>query len=893
MDAHELLDLCLQKLDRGGQSNLRWPDHKGEYWALCPYHDDHVPDNFTVSERGFNCFRCDAKGGLRELAEYLGVNPPKQQGKGRRRRPQPPAGCTVAQYAEAKRLPLEFLAKLGLRNGIHTIGSGDRQVSVPCVEMPYRDEEGNEFSLRKRLAIAKDPSGDQRFRWMKGSKLGLYGLWRLPSYRAQPEPWVLLVEGESDSQTLWHYQIPALGVPGATSFKPEWAGYLKGLKVYAWREPDGGGDTFIKLLKERCPDAYVVGPPEGLKDISEAHLLGRDVVALVKEMRAAAKPVTEFTTEIDKAKTLQELKPWVRKRTSKMRPVTARDEFADQLTGWLLARQRLVVNTNEDEESEGRAYLKLDDGSLWPIDPRSIMTRQAMWQLGLNATDRTYSFVVEHLTMAGLDGGEHTPLAHYQSTVDATLYVSCGRSQMVCYQEGKGTLVPNGTDGVWFPADAVYPAWTLAEEKSPDSLAAFRPNLVAPNELPSYSHEVQQFLLQAWIAALLTGIRPLPLLVVKGDKGGGKSIVAKALLHMLLGPNADVSGAPHDVRDWYTLIINEPLVGLDNVDACTEPWLPDEMASLATGQRIKQRALYTNGTMFTRRADAALVVTTRTASFVRPDIAERTLPLLTAEFSDVKRIGDMDLLAAVDAARDGLMSWGVRTAWEMLQRRRNAPAHLPLRFIDFAKLTWGYMSYLTQPETAANMLLSLRQAQSLAVGDADPLVEAIHMYFDDLASTGSWEGAPGELVKALRETGAELAWQGGGKAIARMLREGRSTLEVLGISVHERPVRGRRTSQFRLTRKARLETSSSSLTDAQTAQYALSRESRAQGVGQSETGSTGVLPECVECADCASQTGSSVEPAKLPNGEPESDFGVLADQVIEEQLHAWGMDRDK
>jgi len=63
---------------------------------------------------------------------------------------------------------------------------------------------------------------------------------------------VVLVEGESDCHTLWYHEIPALGIPGASNWRDEWATYLDGIeKVYAVIEPDQGGDTLREKLT-RC-----------------------------------------------------------------------------------------------------------------------------------------------------------------------------------------------------------------------------------------------------------------------------------------------------------------------------------------------------------------------------------------------------------------------------------------------------------------------------------------------------------------------------------------------------------------------------------------------------------------------------------------------------------------
>ena len=69
----DLLQAVTQRLDRGGSPDAHFPDREGEYWALCPFHPDKHPDNFSVSEAGYHCFACGASGGLWPLAEKLGI----------------------------------------------------------------------------------------------------------------------------------------------------------------------------------------------------------------------------------------------------------------------------------------------------------------------------------------------------------------------------------------------------------------------------------------------------------------------------------------------------------------------------------------------------------------------------------------------------------------------------------------------------------------------------------------------------------------------------------------------------------------------------------------------------------------------------------------------------
>jgi hypothetical protein len=314
MNSEPLLQAILPALDRGGGPDSRFPDRKGEYWALCPFHADRHPENFSVSQAGYHCFACGASGGLRALAEVLDVLPrsgPARTGAGRtgaaRTGPTagrdaplrrstvvpgdntPPPPPTLENYAAAKRLPVDFLVSLGLT----TVYPQGR----PAVRIPYLDADGVEIGARLRVAL----EGKTRFRWRKGTRVHLYGLWRLDRTLGS----VILCEGESDAQTLWFHGIPALGVPGAAAWQAAWAEYVKGLTVYVWQEPDQGGDTFSARVGATLPDCRIITPPEGRKDISECHIAGCasadgaeiSIPELVERLRREARPWREIRAE--------------------------------------------------------------------------------------------------------------------------------------------------------------------------------------------------------------------------------------------------------------------------------------------------------------------------------------------------------------------------------------------------------------------------------------------------------------------------------------------------------------------------------------------------------------------------------------------------------------------
>lgn len=101
---------------------------------------------------------------------------------------------TLEDYAKEKKLPIDFLKELGLENAEYNI------------TIPYYNEDKKLIATRHR----NNPLNKPRFYWEKGSETILYGLWLLKYYT---DDYIVLVEGESDTQTLWLNGIQAIGVP--------------------------------------------------------------------------------------------------------------------------------------------------------------------------------------------------------------------------------------------------------------------------------------------------------------------------------------------------------------------------------------------------------------------------------------------------------------------------------------------------------------------------------------------------------------------------------------------------------------------------------------------------------------------------------------------------------
>ncbi len=165
----------------------------------------------------------------------------------------------MEKYAEIKVLTLDFLKSCGISQIIYE--------GAKAVKIPYMDAAGLETAVRFRIAA----EGQDKFRWKAGSKPFLYGLNRLDRSRKE----VVLVEGESDCHTLWHYSINALGLPGATMWREDRdaQNFDSFDTIYLILENDQGGAAVLNWLKNsRIRDRTRIVSLGKYKDPSALHI---------------------------------------------------------------------------------------------------------------------------------------------------------------------------------------------------------------------------------------------------------------------------------------------------------------------------------------------------------------------------------------------------------------------------------------------------------------------------------------------------------------------------------------------------------------------------------------------------------------------------------------------
>ena len=208
--------------------------------------------NFSVSSEGkYHCFACGAEGGALTLAQQLGIEVPRTELAG---------PVTLAAYADVKRLDVGFPRRFG--------PAGSALSNEPAMRIPYMDVAGQgRGALPDALATARTSSD--------GPKASRAAALRPVAAGGGAGGWLCAFGrgriGLTNAVVSWS----AGGrVPGAATFKKEWAAALAGLPVFVWREPDKGGETFAKKIGEALPDCSIMVAPAGRKDVSECHWPG-------------------------------------------------------------------------------------------------------------------------------------------------------------------------------------------------------------------------------------------------------------------------------------------------------------------------------------------------------------------------------------------------------------------------------------------------------------------------------------------------------------------------------------------------------------------------------------------------------------------------------------------
>ncbi|MCX5228976.1 ATP-binding protein [Streptomyces sp. NBC_00233] len=199
--------------------------------------------------------------------------------------------------------------------------------------------------------------------------------------------------------------------------------------------------------------------------------------------------------------------------------------------------------------------------------------------------------------------------------------------------------------------------------------------------LCNFANAQGESLALAWLVGCLGPSAPVPAPFLTGPQGAGKSTAGRMLVRIIEGMSGDLRRAPKDEENLITAVAAGWVTALDNLSHLG-PDLSDLMCCIVTGAETIKRALFTDGDVVRSRYRRPLLLTGIDVGVIRPDLAERLLPL-RLERPRVRRT-EAELWAEFEEVLPVILG----SVLDLTVKVRAAQADIPtdLRMADFAHL---------------------------------------------------------------------------------------------------------------------------------------------------------------------------------------------------------------
>jgi hypothetical protein len=303
----------------------------------------------------------------------------------------------------------------------------------------------------------------------------------------------------------------------------------------------------------------------------------------------------------------------------------------------------------------------------------------------INGTEQSWRFVLEDLHKEALLHGLETtihPFARYERN---TLYVYKGQEKVYKITGESWSIVPNGTDGILFlnpDMESVIDSSDVASSHGLEFVIQL-PHFDGKGNLTS-KQEAQLYRLWVYSIFFESLLPTKPILLLLGEKGSGKSMGLRALLRALLGKKAQVLSLSKEDA-FIAAITSHHLAAFDNLDGEIK-WLPNHLATAATGGDVPLRKLYTTNELARYPLRCFLALTAREPdSLTRDDVVDRLLTLRVDRIDSYTP--ESQILTSIDEARPTIWKELLTTLQRIVKVLEAAHSHPTThRLADFASL---------------------------------------------------------------------------------------------------------------------------------------------------------------------------------------------------------------
>ena len=581
----------------------------------------------------------------------------------------------------------------------------------------------------------------------------LYGLDRFdPS-----GPFVVIVEGPSDAQTLWYTGFPALGLPGAAGWSEERdAALLDGVEtIYVVIEPDAGGVAVERAISQsQIRDRVGFVRLGEFKDVSELYLDDPD---RFKE---------RFQQALDAAT------PW---------------EGAEEIAPGRTGTERLIeigfrADLFHDERRD--AYAALDvSGIRWIVRVSSKSFRQRLAHIYYEETGRAAS-VQSVLAAIGVcegraifDGEEHPLNVRFAHPMPDEVWID------LCDDERRAVRVtPEGWETVENPPIL----FRRFSHQAPLPAPVKGGRLSRILDFLNVGSESDRILLLAWLVVAVVVDLARPPLVLHGPQGSAKTTAGRIVKGVIDPSSLENLSVGRDVVELVLQLDHHAVPFFDNLSELRS-WETDLLCRAVTGGGFSKRMLYTDidDVIFSFRR--AILLTGINIPTAAPDLLDRSLLIKLERVPPARRREEAELVAQFERERALILGGLLDTLAATLRIYPSLQISDLPRMADFARWGAAAAEALGYGQTA---FLDAYRANTAGVTEevleSDPVGVAVRQYVRD--GEGEWIGAVSEFLEVLNlQVGESVKkqrnWPKDASRLSKRLRVLQTSLAEVGIQV--------------------------------------------------------------------------------------------------------------